>query len=126
MSSTWRIRERSAFADLRRRGRRARSGPVSVTWLAPVVGGTPPRVAYAIGKVVGGAVTRNRVRRRLQAVMASGANDLGPGSYLVGAGPAAADAGFEELRAALVEALVALPAPGGLDARPRAVPAGAA
>ncbi|CAA9250548.1 MAG: hypothetical protein AVDCRST_MAG50-2217 [uncultured Acidimicrobiales bacterium] len=126
MSSTWRIRERSAFADLRRRGRRARSGPVSVTWLGHADAGTPPRVAYAIGKVVGGAVTRNRVRRRLQAVVATVAADLGPGSYLVGAGPAAADADFEGLRAALVEALVALPAPGGLAARPGAVPAGAA
>jgi ribonuclease P protein component len=126
VSGTWRIRERSAFADLRRRGRRARSGPVSVTWLPPaleVAAGDEvrPQVAYAIGKVVGGAVQRNLVRRRLQAVVASVAADLAPGSYLVGAGSAALGASSSELRASLLDALQRLPAPGGLSAVPEAV-----
>ena len=116
MASTWAVREQSAFADLRRRGRRARCGPVSVSWIAASGAGEPPRVAYAIGKVVGGAVTRNLVRRRLQAVVASVAADLGSGTYLVGAGPGAATASFAELATALTTALGALPDPAGLPA----------
>lgn len=125
MASTWRIREQSAFAELRRRGRRSRSGPVSVTWVAGD-GGTPPRVAYAIGKVVGGAVVRNRVRRRLQAVVASLAPELGPGTYLIGAGAAAAGASHAELAASLTRALRGLPDPGGLPSTRSADLAGAA
>jgi ribonuclease P protein component len=125
VASTWRIREQSAFADLRRRGRRARSGPVSVTWVEGAAG-QPPRVAYAVGKVVGNAVVRNRVRRRLQAVVAGVAADLGPGTYLIGAGPAAATAPYGALATSLHRALVALPAPGGLLALPERSVAGAA
>lgn len=119
MASTWAVRGQSAFAELRRRGRRARCGPVSVSWVAASSAGEPPRVAYAIGKVVGGAVTRNLVRRRLQAVVASVAADLGAGTYLVGAGPAAATATFAELTTALMTALEALPDPGGLPSAVR-------
>lgn len=94
-----------------------------MAWVEGAADGTPPRVGYAIGKVVGGAVTRNRVRRRLQAAVASVAPELGPGSYLIGAGPLAATASYAELATALVAALRALPAPGGLPAA--AAPAGA-
>ena len=118
MGHTWRVRERSVFAELRRRGRRQRSGPVSLTWLEGTADGTPPRVAYAIGKPVGNAVTRNLVRRRLQAVVTSVAADLGPGTYLIGTTPAAATASYDDLARSLTAALVALPAPGGLQAAP--------
>ena len=58
----------------------------------------PPRVAYAIGKRVGPAVTRNRVRRRLRACVRQHAAALQPGGiYLFGASPAAADAPFAQL-----------------------------
>lgn len=124
MASTWRVRERSSFADLRRRGRRARSGPIWVSWVDGNGAGGPPAVAYAIGKDVGGAVTRNRVRRRLQAVVAAVAADLGPGTYLIGSGAAAADASFSELSSALTSALRRLPSPGGLP--PTQTVAGAA
>lgn len=67
---------------------------------------TPPRVAYAIGKRVGPAVTRNRVRRRLRASVVRHRAALQPGAvYLIGAGPAAAAASFEELDATLAELL---------------------
>ena len=49
----------------------------------------PPRVAYAVGRRVGGAVARNRVRRRLRAATRAHAGELEPGrAYLVGARPA--------------------------------------
>ena len=92
-----------------------------MTWLPPAHGdddGARPRVGYAIGRVVGGAVQRNLVRRRLQAVVASVSAELAPGTYLIGAGPAALGASSTELRAALLDALRRLPAPGGLVAAP--------
>ena len=125
MPATRRIREQSTFVDLRRRGRRSRSGPVSVTWAPAADAAQPPQVGYAVGKVVGNAVVRNKVRRRLQAIVAALARDLAPGTYLVGAGPAAATATYGELSSALMAALTALPAPGGLSSAPH-VPAGAA
>ena len=69
----------------------------------------PPRVAYAVGRGVGGAVARNRVRRRLRAATRSHASELVPGrAYLVGATAAAATAPYAELSTALHDALRAL------------------
>jgi ribonuclease P protein component len=64
-------------------------------------------VAYAIGKRVGGAVVRNRLRRRLRHLFTI--LDPGPGDYLVGAGPEAADLPFSELKALVSHALQSLP-----------------
>ena len=45
----------------------------------------PPRVAYAVGRKAGGAVARNRVRRRLRAATRAHSAELEPGrAYLVG------------------------------------------
>jgi ribonuclease P protein component len=92
------------FEHLAGRPRR-RCGPVSLAVLAgeePI----PPRLAYSVGRRVGSAVVRNRVRRRLRAAVHSHRSDLRPGSaYLFGAGPAAAEATFAELDAAVGELL---------------------
>lgn len=59
----------------------------------------PPRVAFAIGRAVGTAVTRNRLRRRLRALVADAAATgvLAPGWLLVGARPAAPELTYEQL-----------------------------
>ena len=50
----WRITDRRTFQALRRHGRRARRGPLTVTWLAPRPGATTrPAPAFAIGRSVG-------------------------------------------------------------------------
>ncbi len=49
--------------------------------------GRPPRVAFAIGKQVGPAVVRNKVRRRLRAIAAAQA--LPSGAYLLSVRPEA-------------------------------------
>lgn len=105
--AVWRVRDRATFVELRRQGRRVRRGPVSVTFVA---GGPsePPKVAYAVGRRVGSAVRRNRLRRRLRAVVADLAPDMRPGAYLVGAAPAAADLPFGELKAVVSQALRAV------------------
>jgi ribonuclease P protein component len=79
---------------------------VTVTWL-PAEAPGPPRVAYAIGRQVGGAVERNRLRRRLRAIVAAGAPNLAPGSYLVGATAEATSLGAEELQTILRQAMQA-------------------
>lgn len=87
---------------LRAKGIRVRRGPLALTFLEEggESGGT--RVAYAITKRVGGAVDRNRLRRRLRAVFADlAAADPGsvpPGVLLVSAGPDATGRDPEELR----------------------------
>ncbi len=83
----WRITDRRTFQALRREGRRARRGPLTVTWLAPDRGdGNPPRAGFALGRSVGGAVVRNRVRRRLRAALRElqAAGRLPAGAYLLG------------------------------------------
>ncbi|MGH9190794.1 MAG: ribonuclease P protein component [Acidimicrobiales bacterium] len=67
-ATIWAVRGRTDFEDLRRSGHRVRRGPLTVTWLAGEPTG-PPRVGYAIGRNLGGAVVRNRLRRRLRAVV---------------------------------------------------------
>jgi ribonuclease P protein component len=67
------------------------------------------RVAYSVGRKVGGAVVRNRVRRRLRAAVRELDALLVPGAaYLVSAGPAAAVVRYQELVAHLGDALAAL------------------
>jgi len=57
----------------------------------------PPEVAFAIGRRVGGAVVRNRLRRRLRDLARASA--LPSGAWLISAGPGAATAPFRELAA---------------------------
>jgi ribonuclease P protein component len=66
----------------------------------------PPRVAYAIGRSTGNAVERNRLRRRLRAVVAEHADLLrADTAYLFGAGPRAKAMSHIELTRAVVALL---------------------
>jgi ribonuclease P protein component len=105
--AVWRVRRASTFAELRRHGRRVRSGPITVTWL-PGPADEPPKVAFAIGRPIGNAVIRNRLRRRLRSLFAEQAPGLAPGTYLLGAAPAAATLDHGELRRTLSTALTDL------------------
>ena len=90
----WRIRERSAFTRLAREGRRTRAGVLWCTYI-PDPSAVPPRVAYALGRAVGPAVVRNRLRRQLRALLTE--SSLPPGQYLIGAQAAAAQRSRDEL-----------------------------
>lgn len=72
------------------------------------------RVGYAIPRRVGGAVVRNRIRRRLRHVLADLAKqDAGlvpGGAMLIKVGPEAVPLGTEELRDDVVRLLEALQA----------------
>ena len=101
----WRVTDRASFQALRRRGRRVRRGPVTVTYLAPdeQSSALPPRVAFAVGKATGGAVVRNRVRRRLRAALRElmVAGRLPSGTYLLGATAVVAQTPWSELLSSL-------------------------
>ena len=84
MARPWRVRDRASFAALRRSGARRRTGALTVTRLDPADGGSPvPAVAYAIGRSVGGAVERNRVKRLLREAFSRRAEELADGQDVV-------------------------------------------
>ena len=95
---TWRVRDRASFRQLAR-GQRRRLG--SLEMRTAVVGqpSEPPRVAYAVSRAVGSAVTRNRVRRRLRAAVHESRPLLEDGrGYLWRALPGAANETSTELK----------------------------
>ncbi|MEU9577781.1 MULTISPECIES: ribonuclease P protein component [Streptomyces] len=108
-----RLRRREDFATAVRRGRRSgrqflvvhlRSGatdPHAQGESAP-----PTRAGFVVSKAVGGAVVRNKVKRRLRHLMRERVAQLPPGSLVVvRALPPAGDAANEELARDLDAAL---------------------
>lgn len=88
-----RLRRRSDFAEVVRRGRRTARGPLVFHYAPPVSDEAAPACAgFVVGKVVGGAVVRNRVRRRLREVVRARLAALPPGSRLVVRAQPGADA----------------------------------
>jgi ribonuclease P protein component len=93
-----RIQQRDAFVRLRREGIRLRIDPLWCSFV-PDSQMVPPRVGFAIGRATGSAVERNRLRRRLRAVLRT--CDVPPGLVLIGAQPHACERTFEELEASV-------------------------
>lgn len=93
-----RVRGRAAFRSLARSARRARSGPVTVHFQPAEESVDGVRVAYTVGKKVGGAVERNLWRRRLRAIASEAARVLPSGDYLVGVSPGVRAIDFAELK----------------------------
>ena len=63
------------------------------------------QVAFAVPRKVGTAVERNRVRRRLRAVVTEVAGAVPAGSYLVGIDQGVRGLPFQELRTKVIEAM---------------------
>jgi ribonuclease P protein component len=102
-----RLRRRRDFATAVRRGRRAgRSSVVVHLSVDPAGDPKPSRVGFVVGRLVGGAVTRNAIRRRLRHLMRERLDLLPPGALLVvRATPAAASASYPQIAADLDNAL---------------------
>ena len=99
---TNRIRERDAFERLRREGTRIHSKSLWCNYLSDPVT-TPSCTAFAIGRAVGPAVVRNRLRRRLRVLLTARqrTDPLPPGLLLIGARRGAVELTFDQLRAEL-------------------------
>jgi ribonuclease P protein component len=97
----WRVRGQSSFRALAR-GRRRRMGNLEVRSVVLGSNQEPPRVAFAVGRSVGDAVTRNRVRRHLRAAVREHARILEPGAaYLVRATPETAQNPYADVSGTL-------------------------
>ena len=96
------IREREAFERLRRDGTRIQSTSLWCNYLSDPVK-TPSCTAFAIGRAVGPAVVRNRLRRRLRALLAARQQTapLPPGLLLIGARRTAVELTFDQLNTEL-------------------------
>lgn len=98
----WRIRDRRTFLELRRSGRRARAGVLTITF-APdhPDGDDPPRLAFSVARRVGPATDRNQIRRRIRSAMrriqADSPQIVPSGAYLVSVRPEALTRTYEEL-----------------------------
>lgn len=106
------LRTRGQFGVTLRTGRRERRPLITVVGRANDLEQT--RVGYAVGRRVGGAVVRNRVRRRLRELMrhhlgilegGRGGVDSGGWDVVVTAQPAAAGASFAQLGSEVQSAL---------------------
>jgi len=101
----WRITDRTTFQRLRADGRRRRRGPLSVVSAPTTPVGAPARVAFTVSRTAGGAVARNRIRRRLRAATRelARAGSLPEGAYLIGASAEVAEMSWPDLVATLTE-----------------------
>ena len=88
------VHDRATFDALSHPDGRARRGPVRVAY---VRGHDEIRVAYSVSRHCGGAVVRNRIRRRLRSVMGSLCTELAEGSYLLSAQRGASEIEFAQL-----------------------------
>lgn len=100
------LRRRADFARLRQRGRRTATPCLTLFEADPAAHDAQPLVGITIGKAVGGAVVRNRLKRRIQAIV----QERFVAGYrrcrlLIIPRPAAAGLPFEALRTELLQAL---------------------
>jgi ribonuclease P protein component len=118
LATAQRLRRRGEFAAAVRGGRRAGRGVIVVHLVVPEhdsVGSEPgtgparePRAGFVVSKAVGGAVVRNRVKRRLRHLVRSRLAALPAGTDLVvRTQPGAADRSSVDLAADLDAALAA-------------------
>ena len=100
------LRRRGDFVRLRQRGRRLATPSLTIYEARPSAGDARPLVGITVGKAVGGAVVRNRLRRRIGAIVnevfVAGKPQV---RLLIVAKPGAADLSFADLRTQLGRAL---------------------
>jgi ribonuclease P protein component len=81
------VRDRTTFRAFRHASGRARVGPLRVTYVSDPGVHDEVRVAYAVSRHCGKAVVRNRLRRRMRAVVRTLGDELPHGAYLISPAP---------------------------------------
>jgi ribonuclease P protein component len=105
-----RLLRRAEFVAAKEKGRSFAFGPLAASWRLRALGqgeGMPvagARVGLTVSSKVGGAVVRNRVKRRLREAVRHELAGLPPVDLVVVARPSAVDAGVPEFRSWLRKA----------------------
>jgi len=100
----WRVRDRATFAALAR-ARRWQRDTLSIRCIA-LDDTSPPRAAFSIGRSVGNAPVRNRLRRRLRAAVRDHEQQLIDGNaYLITARRETTDMSVRDLETAIGQLL---------------------
>jgi ribonuclease P protein component len=99
------LRRQADFARLRRQGRRASSKSLVIYRSDSLPGDPSSLVGITVSKSIGKAVIRNKVRRRLAAIVHEALTERHVMRLLVVARPLAAQAPFAELQTEVASAL---------------------
>jgi ribonuclease P protein component len=99
------LRRQADFARLRQRGRRFNTPTVTVYRTDAPAGDATSLVGITVTKSIGKAVLRNKLRRRLAAIVHEALAGLPAVRLLLVVGPPAATAAFATLRADVTSAL---------------------
>jgi ribonuclease P protein component len=103
MKRATRLKRSVDFHHVMSSGRRL-AAPAFVLHHAPRADPGPPRVGFSVGRRVGNAVTRNRVRRRLREAVRPLLPRLVACDVVVSARPEIVQAGVRELESSLSDA----------------------
>ncbi len=105
LSAPNRLRDRADFEAVRQRGRRWR-GDLLILNVMPREADGPSRYGFVVSRRIGNAVSRNRVRRRLRAIVRGHLDELARGyDVVVIARPGTAGVGYAALDSALLDLL---------------------
>lgn len=105
LSAANRLRDRADFAAIRQRGRRWRDDLLILNAMPRGANG-PSRYGFVVSRRIGNAVSRNRVRRRLRAVVRGHLDQLARGyDVVVIARPGIAEVSYAVLEAAMLDLL---------------------
>jgi ribonuclease P protein component len=99
------LRRQVDFARLRRQGRRVSTKSLTIYRSGAPTGDASSLVGITVSKSIGKAVVRNKLRRRLSAIVREALASRAAMRLLVVARPVAADAHFSDLRAEVTSAL---------------------
>lgn len=115
LTRAYRLTSAEDYRRVVKHGRRAGSRTLVTHWSQHSDDPSPMRVGFIVGRQVGAAVLRNRVRRRLRELVRERLSSLPQtGQLVVRAQPASAAASYRELGADLDRSLQRL----GLEPRP--------
>lgn len=99
------LRRQVDFARLRRQGRRVSTKNLTIYRSDALPGDASSLVGITVSKSIGKAVVRNKLRRRLSAIVREALEPHRTMRLLVVARPVAANAQFSDLRAEVTSAL---------------------
>ena len=100
-----RVRTRRQFAQFANPDARGRSGPLRVVFVDEQPEGRRLAAAYTVSRKVGNAVVRNRIRRRLRALLDEVEPSARSGTYLIKCGIQTGSLSYDQLRSHLHQAL---------------------